>query len=360
MPSVQRGSVVKRGTRWQARWYDETGTRKSQGGFDTKTAAREWVDNRAKEVLALRRGDLVAPSERLTVTQLAERFLELHDVDPATTRTLKARLKHATKAFGDRRPDELSRLDLEAWRKGLSPGVRHYAFRAFRQVLSWAVARNVATRNPSEGIRNPKRSRAERRPVLPFESWEDVGAVAEELDARYRAIPIFAVGTGLRPEEWIALHRADIDREEGVVHVRRRYTQGILKEGGKTEGSVRAVPLRKTVLEALDKVPVRIDTPILFPAPRGGYIDLEKFRYREWTPAVKAAGLEHRRVYDTRHTFATWSVESGMSLILLARMMGTSVRELEDTYFRWMSRTDEQVRTLLDDYDAGVAVGQGR
>ena len=27
MPSVQRGSVVKRGIRWQARWYDENGKR---------------------------------------------------------------------------------------------------------------------------------------------------------------------------------------------------------------------------------------------------------------------------------------------------------------------------------------------
>ena len=30
----------------------------------------------------------------------------------------------------------------------------------------------------------------------------------------------------------------------------------------------------------------------------------------------------------------------------------TSVRELEDTYFRWLERTDEQVRTVLDNYDA--------
>ena len=43
-----------------------------------------------------------------------------------------------------------------------------------------------------------------------------------------------------------------------------------------------------------------------------------------------------------------------MSLILLARIMGTSVRELEDTYFRWMQRTDEQVRGLLDEYDAAA------
>ncbi len=308
-----------------------------------------------KEVAALRRGDLIRVSERLTVEELVERFLDLHEVDPATTRTLQARLKHATREFGDRRPDELSRIDLEVWRRSLAPGVRHYAFRSFRQALTWAVARNLAERNPSEGIRNPKRKRHERRPVLPFETWEQVDAVAAEIDRRYRAIPAFAVGTGLRPEEWIGLHRADVDREAGVVHVRRRYTQGVVKDGGKTDGSVRAVTLRQRVLEALDAMPPRIDTPILFPAPRGGYIDLEKFRYREWTPAVRTAGLEHRRVYESRHTFATWAIEGGMSLILLARIMGTSVRELEDTYFRWLERTDEQVRGLLDEYDAAVS-----
>jgi integrase len=191
--------------------------------------------------------------------------------------------------------------------------------------------------------------------VLPFESWDQVHAVAAELDPRYAAIPLFAVVTGLRPEEWIALDRGDIDRDAGVVCVRRRYSGGAVKQGGKTDGSVRDVPLRKVVLDALDAHATRLDTPILFPAPRGGYIDLEKFRYREWAPAVRAAGLEHRRIYDCRHTLATWAIEDGrISLILLARMMGTSVQELEDTYFRWLSRTDEQVRTLLDEYDAAA------
>jgi integrase len=58
-------------------------------------------------------------------------------------------------------------------------------------------------------------------------------------------------------------------------------------------------------------MPPRIDTLILFPAPRGGYIGIEKFRHRDWTPAVRAAGIEHRRIYDMRHTFATWAIESG-------------------------------------------------
>jgi integrase len=135
------------------------------------------------------------------------------------------------------------------------------------------------------------------------------------------------------------------------VRVRRRFTGGMLKEGGKTPGSVRAAPLRRVVLDALDAMTPRIDSPVLFPAPRGGSIDIEKFRYREWAPALRAAGLEHRRINDMRHTFATWAIESGVQLPDLATIMGTSVRELEDTYFRWMTRTDEQLRAALDAYD---------
>jgi hypothetical protein len=113
-------------------------------------------------------------------------------------------------------------VELEDWREQLPAGSRHDVFRAFRQALSWAVERDLASRNASNGIRNPKRKRHERREVLPFESWAEVEAVADELDSRYRAIPFVAVGCGLRPEELFGLERRDIDRTDSVLHVRRR------------------------------------------------------------------------------------------------------------------------------------------
>ncbi|MBX6369889.1 MAG: tyrosine-type recombinase/integrase [Rhodospirillales bacterium] len=358
MPAKQRGSVVKRGSKWGVRYYDENGVRRSPSGFPTKTAAAEWLTAKLDEIAALRRGEAIPVANRpQTVDALLDLFLAKHGatVDPATHRKLTRQLRQARAEFGSRRPDSINRLEVEDWRATLSPGARHDVFRAFRQALTWAHARSLTDRNATAGIANPKRKRHERRAITPFESWDEIEAVADELDPRYRAIPVFATGTGLRPEEWIALERGDLDRERRVVHVRRRFTGGELKDGTKT-GAERVVPLRRRVLDALDAMPPRIDTRLLFPAPRGGYIDLERFRHREWAPALRAAGLDRRGPYTMRHTFATWAIESGVQLAHLAVIMGTSVRELEDTYFRWLRRTDDALRAAFDAYDA-AAIG---
>jgi hypothetical protein len=69
-------------------------------------------------------------------------------------------------------------------------------------------------------------------------------------------------------------------------------------------------------------------------------------------PALRAAGVEHRRIYDMRHTFATWSLSAGMSIFTLARRMGTSVQMIDATYGHLARDAEEQDRGLLDAYDA--------
>ncbi len=108
------------------------------------------------------------------------------------------------------------------------------------------------------------------------------------------------------------------------------FAKGRLKPYPKTERSRRRVPLRARVAAAIEELPRR--DGILFPAAQGGRIDINRFRSREWAPALKAAGIEHRRIYDMRHTFATWSLAAGMSIFTLARRMGTSVQMIDSTY----------------------------
>ena len=160
---------------------------------------------------------------------------------------------------------------------------------------------------------------------------------------------IFSVGTGVRPEEALALDWQHVDLDAKAVAIHRAFAKGRLKTYSKTARSRRRVPLRAKVVEAIEQLPKR--EGILFPAPNGGRIDINNWRSREWAPAFKAAGLEHRRIYDMRHTFATWSLDAGMGIFTLARRMGTSVRIIDQTYGHLVRDADDQDRDLLDAYD---------
>jgi integrase len=119
----------------------------------------------------------------------------------------------------------------------------------------------------------------------------ELDALAGELSQPYRPLPTFAAATGLRPEEWLALERRDLDRRTGIVHVRRTVSVGVVVQLGKTSASRRQVPLSRRGAVALDALPPRLDSPLLFPAPEGGLLDLDKFRRREWAVAVEASGV---------------------------------------------------------------------
>jgi integrase len=319
--------------------------RVQRGGFPSERDAAEALE---RELERLRRERRVARS--LTLAELVEAYLEQHDVEPVTIEKLRWLLGKAVATFGERPVGELRSQEIAAWRIALSPGYRFDATQALRQVLARAVLWGMIDVNPAKlGVDNPSPRRREQRP---FESWDELDAVAANLAPRYRPMVMFAAATGLRPAEWVALERRDVDCEARVVYVRRAFTKGRLK-CTKTEASVRAVPLQAIALDAIARQPSSQHSPLLFPAERGGYLDLHNFRNREWKPAQIAAGIEPlRRIYDLRHTFATFALRAGISTFDLSRYMGASLTMIDRHYSHLARDGREHAIRLLDELSA--------
>ena len=286
----------------------------------------------------------------LTLAEFFDEYLTQHEASPVTLEKLRFLLTRAVAVFGDYRLDELSPVEIAAWRMTIPPGYRFEATQALRQVLARAVVWGMLDVNPAkQGVENPQRRRTEKRP---FESWEELDAVAERLGPRLGAMVIFAAATGMRPGEWVALEHRDIDRAARVAYVRRSFSKGRLT-CPKTEASIRAVPLQAVALAALDRLPPGGPRDLLFPAERGGYLDLHNFRNRNWKPAQLAAGVEpFRRVYDLRHTFATFALRAGLSTFELSRYMGASLTMIDRHYGHLARDGREHAIRLLDALNA--------
>jgi integrase len=232
-----------------------------------------------------------------------------------------------------------------AWRFSVPEGHRFEATQALRQVLNRAVAWGLIDYNPAKlGVPNPARRAKEKRP---FETWGQVEAVATQLGHVYGPMVIFEAATGMRPSELFGLEQRDVDRQAGVVYVRRAYANGRLKHT-KTRLSDRAVPLQAKALEALDRLPAS-DIPILFPNMRGGRIDFRIFGRKHWRPAQIKAGIDPvRGLYDLRHTYATFALRAGIPVFAVSRFMGSSIAMIDRHYGHLAHDSREHAVALLD------------
>lgn len=345
---VQQGQVfplTTRGggeTRWAYRY--RTGGRGSRrvqrGGFATEQAAVEALE-RAPERLRRERGLVETP----TLAEFVDVYLRQHGGEPETIDKLRWLPAKSVRVSGERRLSQLRSPEIAAWRMTIPNGHRFDATQALRQVLNRALEWGLLDVNPARtGVDNPQRRRTEKRP---FESWRELDAVAGKLDG-HGPVVLFAAATGLRPGEWLALEWRDIDREQRVVYVRRSYRNGRIKYP-KTEASMRAVPLQARALAALDALPGDGRGDLVFPASDGGHFDLHNFRNRHWQPAQEAVGIDpFRRIYDLRHTFATFALRAGISTFDLSRYMGTSLTMIDRHYGHLARDGREHAIQLLD------------
>jgi integrase len=348
-----RSDDPKARPRWRARWRDPAGAARSKV-FERKVDAQRFLTEIDHGVHS---GTYVDPSAgKVTVRDWCERWRVLQvQHRPSTATQVESYFRlHVYPGLGARELRSLRPSDVQAWVTDratvLAPGSVELAYRYLSAALKAAEHDRLIARTPCQRIRLP---RAERVEIVP-PTVEQVAAIADAMNDRYRATVILAAGAGLRLGEVFGLGPEHVDFLRRTVRVERQLftpSDGPAVLGPpKTASSVRSVPLADVVLTALAEHVRQYSaadgflfaTALGTPVRRGTFQDA-------WRRATRAAGAEGVRFHDLRHHYASALISAGCSVVSVQKALGhASATETLNTYSHLWPSDEDRTREAID------------
>ncbi len=184
----------------------------------------------------------------------------------------------------------------------------------------------------------------------PDPTWDHY--TAEEAEQLYKAartpeelaLLLFAVHTGARAGEQLAIEWGDIDFVSHKVVFRRARTRG--RVGPTKGGRERRVPLTRT-LEAALKAMKHLKGKLVFCNPDGSYMSVYQLHERLWS-ASRSAGLRKVRWHDLRHSFASQLAVAGVPSPQIPAWMGHQSIQMTMRYAHLASAGASERILVLD------------
>jgi len=239
--------------------------------------------------------------------------------------------------------------DLDA--SGLAPATTRKAYQLLAAALSSAVDNGLIPVSPCRNVKLPKLT----SPVMRILDPAEIGALADAIDEKYRALVLTPAFTGLRFGELAALHvdrfdalRKSLRVEQSLAEVRGEF----VFKGPKTDASRRTVSLPSFLVEELAQhlAAYRDESGLIFTAPEGGPMRHINLRHRTWLPAVRESVGEPCNFHTLRHTHAALLIAQGEHPKVIQERLGhASIKTTLDTYGHLFDGMDEAAAERLDE-----------
>ena len=152
----------------------------------------------------------------------------------------------------------------------------------------------------------------------------------------------------MRSNEIVALRWEDLDWNLKSISVRRGFFSraGIDADPktGRREMNFAGDPEVFKILERERKRSLSVgQPPQIFTDDQGKRINQESMHKRFFKRALRGAGIRHRGSYQIRHTFISQALREGVDINTVAKFCGTSVKMIENHYWKWIEGTAPEV-----------------
>jgi len=235
--------------------------------------------------------------------------------------------------FGPVRLVDLKKKDVRTWCETLTMGNGAIAniLTPFRSALQDAYHDELIPENPLFNFQFRRNEPPKLSDIKPFNKEEQAAIIETSPGGHVRNLFQFAFWTGMRPSELIALQWGDVDWKKEIILVQRAKTYFAKSpEKTKTRAGHREVKLLSPALQALRSqkelsysAPKASDS--IFLNPRTGLPwEGDPIIRLVWMKVLRRAGVQYRRPYQTRHTYASMMLSAGEPLAWVSKQLGHS------------------------------------
>ncbi|AFJ47305.1 Arm DNA-binding domain-containing protein [Shimwellia blattae] len=340
-------------------------------------------------------------SQDLTLRELADKFLSLKETEVAETSigTYRTVVKNVLAIVGPKiLASAVNKEKLMEIRKELLTGyqlprpnytvkepgrsavtVNNYMTNLYA-VFQFGVENGYLQENPFKSISPLKESRVLPDPLTRDEFIRLIDACRHQQTRNMISISVY---TGIRPGELCGLAWEDIDLKSGTMMIRRNFARGEFTVPKTQAGTNRVIHLIEPAIQALKtqaeltrlgkehlisvksreygRSDIQKCTFVFLPSVtarskrHGEHMTVDGIR-QSWDTTVKRAGIRHRKSYQTRHTYACWSLTAGANPNFIATQMGhADAQMLFQVYGKWMSENNEAQLAILNSKLSGFA-----
>jgi integrase len=159
--------------------------------------------------------------------------------------------------------------------------------------------------------------------VLRFAEWE---AILGAMEPYYRPVVKLMMLTGLIASEIAALKKSHI--RDGYLYIEESIVREIEKDDLKTDYRGRRYKLTQALTETLEEAAASSTDEYLFRMQTGKIFTAERFQRQVWRRALEKAGVEYRKPYITRHSFAAWALAIRIDQNRLVSLMGHANKQM--------------------------------
>lgn len=248
--------------------------------------------------------------------------------------------------FGRKVLTDIKRADIRDWcNKQTETGNKRLANvqSVLRAALQDALDDDLIEANPLYGwTYSRKEAPKPEDDIDPLSAEEQTAILNSCRDPQHKNLLQFAIWTGLRTSELVALNWGDVDWVRGYIRVSRAWTSTAKEaESTKTRRGTRDVKLLAPALDALNNQKqfsyMAGEAVFLNPLYGERWKGDQAIRKSAWIPALRLGGVRYRNPYQTRHTYASMMLTAGESPIWLAGQMGhADTAMVFRNYGRWV------------------------